>query len=113
MRAWATAGASLRRRAACQRFNSRAIGFVRASKDGYVWNLTILDSHEVTDLSTEHRVVNFYDLYTIPVRFLESLLVNRGTKRLRLRSPYREHLSQSFARFFMRVGLPSPVKKAW
>ena len=27
-------------------------------------------------------------------------------RRLRLLPPYREHLSQSFARFFMRVGLP-------
>jgi Arc/MetJ-type ribon-helix-helix transcriptional regulator len=27
--------------------------------------------------------------------------------------PYREHLSQSFARFFMRVGLHTPIAKAW
>jgi len=26
--------------------------------------------------------------------------------RLRLRSPYKEHLAQAFARYFMRVGLP-------
>jgi hypothetical protein len=29
--------------------------------------------------------------------------------RLRLLPPYREHLSQSFARFFMRVGLPVDI----
>jgi len=28
---------------------------------------------------------------------------------LRLLSPYREHLSQAFARFFMRVGLPVDI----
>jgi len=28
---------------------------------------------------------------------------------LRLLSPYKEHLSQSFARFFMRVGLPIDI----
>jgi hypothetical protein len=27
--------------------------------------------------------------------------------------PYREHLSQAFARFFMRVGLPQPVDPSW
>ena len=27
--------------------------------------------------------------------------------------PYREHLSQSFARFFMRVELPIPITRAW
>ena len=29
--------------------------------------------------------------------------------RLRLCPPYREHLAQSFARFFMRVGLPIDI----
>ncbi|MBD5492017.1 MAG: hypothetical protein HDR16_07880 [Lachnospiraceae bacterium] len=30
----------------------------------------------------------------------------KNGKRLRLCPPYREHLSQAFARYFMRVGLP-------
>jgi hypothetical protein len=30
--------------------------------------------------------------------------------RLRLRSPYREHLAQAFARYFMRVGLPHDAR---
>jgi hypothetical protein len=29
--------------------------------------------------------------------------------RLRLLPPYREHLSQAFARLFMRVGLPADI----
>jgi hypothetical protein len=33
----------------------------------------------------------------------------KAAKRLRLLPPYREHLSQSFARFFMRVGLPIDI----
>jgi hypothetical protein len=33
-------------------------------------------------------------------------LSKRNGKRLRLLPPYREHLSQAFARFFMRIGLP-------
>ena len=31
--------------------------------------------------------------------------------RLRLLPPYREHLSQAFARYFMRVGLPVDIDK--
>jgi hypothetical protein len=81
--------------------------------NGYVWNLTMLDSGESGPLKIEHRVVDFRDVYTIPVVFLESLLRQRGTPRLSLLSPYREHLSQAFARFFMRVGLPSPVSPTW
>lgn len=78
-------------------------------RDGYIWNLSILNAGESGDLKTEHRVVDFHDVYTIPRSFLESLLKQRGRPRLRLNPPYREHLSQAFARFFMRVGLPVPV----
>lgn len=34
-------------------------------------------------------------------------------QRLRLLPPYREHLSQAFARYFMQVGLPVNVSKVW
>lgn len=82
-------------------------------RDGYVWNLTILNASNSGKLSTEHRVVDFHEVYTVPRNFLESLLRQRGRHRLRLLPPYREHLSQSFARFFMRVGLPAQVITAW
>jgi len=81
--------------------------------DGYVWNQIFLNSFDSTGLSTELRVVDFHDLFTVPRDFLESLLRQRQEARLRLRPPYREHLSQAFARFFMRVGLPQPVSPAW
>jgi hypothetical protein len=35
--------------------------------------------------------------------------VEKLGNRLRLCPPYREHLAQAFARFFMRVGLPSDI----
>jgi hypothetical protein len=81
--------------------------------DGYVWNQVFLNSFDSTVLSTELRLVDFHDLFTVPREFLESLLRQRQETRLRLRPPYREHLSQAFARFFMRVGLPQPVNPAW
>jgi len=40
-----------------------------------------------------------------------SLVVEKG--HLLVNPPYREHLSQAFARFFMRVGLPIPIEKKW
>jgi hypothetical protein len=81
--------------------------------DGYVWNQVFLNHFEAPELSTEVRLVDFHDLFTVPREFLESLLRQRQELRLRLRPPYREHLSQSFARFFMRVGLPQAVDPAW
>jgi len=82
-------------------------------KNGYVWNLAMLNEGSIEELKLTHRVVYFHDVYTIPRTFIESLLQSREQARLRLRPPYREHLSQAFARFFMRVGLPMGVTKVW
>lgn len=53
------------------------------------------------------RVVDFRRVHSLPV----ALVRKRASlsSRLRLMPPYREHLSQSFARFFMRVGLPVDI----
>ena len=80
---------------------------------GYVWNHAFLNRLESAELPTEVRVVDFHDVYTVPRTFLETILRKRDQPRLRLLPPYREHLSQSFARFFMRVGLPQPVDQVW
>ena len=82
-------------------------------RDGFLWNLTILDAGSCDELSTDHRIVDFHEVHTVPRMFLESLLRGRGQPRLRLLPPYREHVSQAFARFFMRVGLPVPVTSVW
>ena len=80
---------------------------------GLIWNHSFLNSLTGVDPSTEVRVVDFHEVYTIPRVYLEKLLQRRNLPRLRLLSPYREHLSQGFARFFMRVGLPVAVEKSW
>ncbi|MEA5418859.1 hypothetical protein VB712_06435 [Spirulina sp. CCNP1310] len=85
----------------------------RDLSNGYMWNLAMLNQGKVKELSLTHRVVDFHDVFTLPRTFLESLLQGRGQPRLRLRPPYREHLSQAFARFFMRVGLPTGITKIW
>ena len=82
-------------------------------KNGYIWNLSMLNEGNVVDLVLTHRVVDFHDVFTLPRTFLESLIQSREQPRLRLRPPYREHLSQAFARFFMRVGLPTGITKVW
>ena len=54
-------------------------------------------------------VVDFHWLYTLPKTYLSGFAASCGS-RLRLRSPYREHLAQAFARYFMRVGLPHDAR---
>lgn len=56
----------------------------------------------------EPFVVDFGHIVSVPF----SLLVTHAASpasRPRLRSPYLEHFSQAFARFFIRVGLPSTI----
>ena len=81
--------------------------------DGFIWNLTMLSKGTKGESGIDIRVVDFHDVFSVPRDFLESLLNQRRNSRSRLLPPYREHLSQAFARFFMRVGLPSPVEKNW
>jgi hypothetical protein len=87
--------------------------FCNAVCEGSIWNLAILNAIDISEPSLEHRIVDFHYIYTVPRIFLESLLVQRNQHRFRLLPPYREHLSQAFARFFMRVGLPVGVTVAW
>lgn len=54
------------------------------------------------------RIVDFRALVTLPIAYLRSRLPTTA-QRLRLNPPYREHLSQAFARFCMRVGLPVDI----
>jgi hypothetical protein len=81
--------------------------------EGTIWNLNLLNAQSGDGVELEHRVVDFHEVFTLPRPVLESLLQARGRVRPQLLPPYREHLSQAFARFFMRVGLPTPVMKRW
>jgi hypothetical protein len=54
------------------------------------------------------QVVDFRDPVGIPFDFACGYAESLGP-RLRLLPPYREHLAQGFARFFMRVGLPTDI----
>lgn len=58
----------------------------------------------------EALVVDFRQIYSLPISFLNKF-VDGSNLRKRLKSPYLEHTAQSFARFFMRVGLPSNIEQ--
>jgi hypothetical protein len=53
-------------------------------------------------------VVDFREIYSLPFEYLSDRALQLG-QRWRLKSPFLEHYSQAFARFFMRVGLPSSI----
>ncbi len=68
----------------------------------------VLAACTLAGMEREIGVVDFRRVYSLPLGFLRHRVASVG-KRLRLLPPYREHLSQAFARFFMRVGLPVDV----
>ena len=80
---------------------------------GQIWNRSMLNSEEGEEHNMDHRIVDFHEVFSLPRSFLESWILAENPERLRLRPPYREHLSQAFARFFMRVGLPTEIVQCW
>src|SRR5271157_131648 len=78
--------------------------FRKALIDGNTPGQALLHKHE-GEPHLDWSIVSFPRLYTIQKNFLEEFALQRGP-RLRLRSPYREHIAQAFTRFVMRVGLP-------
>jgi hypothetical protein len=64
-------------------------------------------SVDVTD-NRDAYVVDFRMIVSLPIGYLARHAESLGD-RPRLCSPYVEHFSQAFARFFMRVGLPSQI----
>ena len=79
-----------------------------ALRRGYAPSYHLLNKCEIGGFETDHLVVDFRNVYGVPLKPLV-ILARRREKRLRLLPPYREHLSQAFARFFMRVGLPVDI----
>jgi hypothetical protein len=68
----------------------------------------LLSKCDIPQFKREAVVASFREVYSLPFRWLITSMTTYGV-RLRLLPPYREHLSQEFARFFMRVGLPDDI----
>jgi hypothetical protein len=58
----------------------------------------------------DYSLVDLGSLFSLPTGLVRDLAERQG-QRSRLNPPYREHLAQAFARFFMRVGLPVDIPK--
>jgi len=104
--------------ALCPIFNLEAFEEVNSSfknkgmwesvRKGRVEGLHLLCSPRDPANNRGALVVDFREIYSLPFSFLSQHALSAGP-RWRLKSPYLEHFSQAFARFFMRVGLPSTI----
>lgn len=72
---------------------------------GRIINIHLINKCEITNYDFDYQTVNLRDIYSVPYGYVKKVASNIPN-RVRLLSPYKEHLSQAFARQFMRVGLP-------
>lgn len=87
-------------------------GFFRTSK----WRKQLADGVTIAEfilppapgIILDWSLVNFRELHTVR----RASLIDRDGGYIGLDSPYREHLGQAFARFMMRVGLPTVIESA-
>ena len=75
---------------------------------GRIEGLHLLASPTVPEDNRQALVVDFREIYSLPYDYLADHAKRLGP-RWRLKPPFLEHFSQAFARFFMRVGLPSTI----
>jgi hypothetical protein len=75
---------------------------------GHIPGYHLLAACELEGMARPLRVVDFRTASSLPLEFLKQFASSSG-RRLQLLPPYREHLAQAFARFFMRVGLPADI----
>jgi len=68
----------------------------------------LLNKNEERNID-DYLVIDFKNVHSIHIESLKSE-IQKKNKRIRLLPPYREHLSQAFARYFMRVGLPQDIR---
>jgi len=70
--------------------------------------LHLIASPDTPEDNQAALVIDFGHIVSVPFEYLTRHTESLG-ERWRLESPYLEHFSQAFARFFMRVGLPSSI----
>ena len=82
---------------------------IKSIVSGHQYAYHIINNYNSEGFIQDYYIICFKDIYSIPLGLAKNLAKKNG-KRLRLNPPYREHLSQAFARYFMRVGLPINIK---
>jgi len=86
---------------------SQRLGWEQVRK-GRAEALHLLASPEAPSDNQSAYVVDFGHIVSVPIAYLGGHAESLG-RRWRLAPPFLEHFSQAFARFFMRVGLPSSI----
>ncbi|MEX2015136.1 MAG: hypothetical protein WD873_00775 [Candidatus Hydrogenedentales bacterium] len=84
------------------------LGFLKEVKRGQRPNLAMTNRCTLPEIELAHGVIDFHEVFTLPKQVLLNYIGSLNG-RPRLLPPYREYVSQAFARFFMRVGHPIDI----
>jgi hypothetical protein len=76
---------------------------------GHLPGYHMIDGCQNGRLQRGISIVSFREVWSLPLNFVRQMAAKSGP-RLRMRPPYKEHLAQAFARYFMRVGLPADIE---
>ena len=68
----------------------------------------VLNKCEMPGQKLDFMIVDLRRVFTLSVSAVRAF-AEESKERVRLLPPYREHLAQAFARFFMRIGLPVDI----
>ena len=86
--------------------------YIQSISKGRIHGNIILNYYNSYKLNFNYRIVVYSETFSVPIGICNNIISKRGIKRVKMRSPYKEHLSQSFARFIMRVGLPINIDES-
>ena len=97
----------------CENFNynnkSKKKGLFNDIKNGRRFSFHMLNKSEEIGIK-DYLIIDFRNIFGINIDVLKNHIITNNHPRIRLAPPYKEHLSQAFAKFFMRVGLPIDIK---
>lgn len=103
----------------CRIYDAKEVGFGKNKLERigkgeqpqfYLLNENMNFRCEYKEDGFDFHIVDFNEIEKIP----KEIVINYAksiNSRLRLLPPYREHLAQAFARYFMRIGLPSDIDR--
>lgn len=81
-----------------------------AARMGRLPRYHVLNTCDLGEHKRDYSLVDLGDPITVAIDVIREIAA-REPSRLRLNPPYREHMAQAFARFFMRVGLPVDIPR--
>lgn len=86
----------------------RSDDFKESIRRGYIPNFFLLKEIDLQSIQKEICIINFREIFFIKFEKILKRAIEQG-QRIRLKSPYRESLSQAFGKFIMRVGYPEEI----